>query len=162
MDFQEFFLSLGMGKRLSPEEKEARLKAYMDRKAEKIAKRKARLEEIERRRKEREIRKKARRGPAEVSTDPIKLMKPFEGSVKKGDEVGFRWLGMVFGGIVTEISKEQAFRQMEGLDENEGTQEVGVGTVTYYECTTKNGNIYPVTKKDIVLKKINAQWQTKE
>lgn len=151
-----------MGKRLSPEEKEARLKAYMERKQEKLAKRKARLEEIERRKREREIRKKARRGPAEVSTDPIKLMKPFEGSIKKGDEVGFRWLGMVFGGIITDISKEQAFRQVEGVEENESAEEVGVGTITYYDCTTKNGNIYPVTRKDIVLKKVNNQWQTKE
>lgn len=163
MDFQEFFLSLVMGKRLSPEEKEARLKAYMEHKAEKLAKRKARLEEIERRRKEREIRKKAKRGPVEVSTDPIKLMKPFEGEVKIGDEMAFRWPGMslLCPGIVEKVSREQAFRVLEDMEEAEEGEMV-TGYVTFYEMRHKDGCVYPVTRKDLILKRINGKWKTKD
>lgn len=162
LDFQEFFLSLGMGKRLSPEEKEARLKAYMEHKAEKAAKRKARLEEIERRRKERELRKKAKRGPTEVSVDPIRLLKPFEGDIKVGDTVAFRWPGfhLLYPGVVENISKEQAFRVIEGMEEAE-ENEVAAGYLMFYEVKAKDGCIYTVLKNDIKLKKINNKWQAK-
>lgn len=163
LDFQEFFLSLGMGKRLSPEEKEARLKAYMDRKAERLAKRKARLEEIERRKKERELRKKARRGPVENANDPIKALKPFEGDIKVGDTVAIRWPGfhLLYPGEVTGISRDQAFRVMEGMEEAEEENEVAIGFITFYEVTAKDGCIYPVTKKDVILKKVNGEWTNK-
>lgn len=152
-----------MGKRLSPEQREARLKAVLDRKAEREAKRREREEERQRRIREREIRRKARRGPVEAnSSDPVKSLSPFVGTIKEGDEVGFRWLGMVFGGKVVSISREQAYRQVEGMEDKESEEEVGVGTIVYYECQTSNGNIYPALRKDIVCKKISGIWKERE
>lgn len=144
--FQELFLSLGMGKRLTPEEKEARLKAYQEAKA---AKQKAREErkKAQQSRKERKYLKPAEYPESSV-VGYIKGLPAFHGKIEPEDQVRFRFLGMLLEGRVTKhVGKEKLTY--------EGQQE-------YYAILDESeGVVYPIKKNDILFKKINDEWKEK-
>lgn len=167
LDFQEFFLSLGMGKRLTPEEREARIKAYEEAKAAKQAarleKRKARIEAYEKAKARREREKKGVR-PATVNENTVvgkvKSFPTYKGVVEKGDEVGFRFLGMAMAGTVVDISKERNYRIQEedGDMLEEDKEDKGIITTYYVVKESSEGVFYPIKRNDILAKKINGRW----
>lgn len=151
-----------MGKRLTPEEREARIKAYEEakaaRKAERLEKRKARVEAYE---KHKELRKRGIK-PAEVldstKTGQVKKFPTYKGNIEVGDEVGFRWIGLAMAGKVLKIEKEQNYR-VQDEDNPEETEEKVGGLQTY--CTVKEnseGIVYPIKRNDILAKKVNGRW----
>ena len=162
MVFQAFLLSLGMGKRLTPEEREARIKAYEEAKAAKAAarqeKRLARIKAYEERKAKREQEKK---GPKPVNCPEtskvgyVKSLPPFRGQVNVGDEVGFRFLGMAMSGKVVSHTKEADYHDTnleEGQVSRRGIQE-------FYTVKGFDGTFYPIRRNSIFCKKVNNEWK---
>lgn len=160
-----------MGKRLTPEEREARIKAYEEakaaRKEERLAKRKARVEAYEKAKAERAKKKEfEKRGfkpvatkesgkVAQVSKFPI-----YKGKISVGDEVGFRWLGTARAGVVKNYSRERNYR-IQSDDEAEAIQTTrgAGGFEEFYDILDTSENFtYPIRRKDILAKKINGKW----
>lgn len=171
MDFQELSLSLGVkentmgGKRLTPEEREARLKAYEEAKAAKQAarfeKRKERVKLLEERKARREREKKGI-APKECSENSrvgyVKSLPPFQGKLGIGDEVGFRFLGMAMSGKVVDYTNELDYHD-EALGE-ESTRPRR-GRIEYYTIRDSEGTFYPIKRNDIFCKKVNGVWKEK-
>lgn len=160
-----------MGKRLTPEERAARIKEYEEakatRQAARLEKRKARVEAYEKAKAERAKRKEwEKRGvkPVTVSESSkvgqVKRFPTYKGEVKVGDWVGFRWLGMAMEGKVEEYSKERNYRLesdeiAEAIDETRGR---GAGFTEFYCIRGTDGSWYPIKRVDILAKKINGRW----
>lgn len=135
-----------MGKRLTPEEKEARLKAYQEAKA---AKQKAREErkKAQQSRKERKY-LKAAEYPESSIVGYIKGLPAFKGKIEPNDRVKFRFLGMLLEGkVIKYVGKDKVVY--------EGQQE-------YYSILDESeGVYYPTKKHDILFKNINGEWKEK-
>jgi len=155
-----------MGKRLTPEEREARIREYekakADRKAAKLEKRKARIEAYEKAKAERQ-KKKAweKRGvrpaaaPDSTRAGQVKNFPTYRGNIELGDEVGFRWIGLALAGKVMEIRKERNYRVRD--DGNGEMEEKGYETFyTIKENSEKT--VYPVRRINILAKKVNGVW----
>lgn len=170
MDFQEFSLSLGvkrnnMGKRLTPEEREARIKAYEEAKAAKqaarAAKRLERAKVLEERKAKREREKKGPK-PKEYNDSTkvgyVKSLPPFKGKLEVGDEVGFRFLGMAMPGKIIEYQNEVDYHDDANLEEG---QEPRRGRLEFYIIKGPENTVYPIKKTDILCKKVNGVWKEK-
>lgn len=169
MDFQEFSLSLGvkennMGKRLTPEEREARIKAYEEAKAAKqaarAAKRLERVKALEERKAKREREKKGPK-PKEYGESTkvgyVKSLPPFKGKLEIGDEVGFRFLGMAMPGTIVDYTNEMDYHDT-NLEEGQIPRR---SRIEYYTIKDSEGTFYPIKKIDIFCKKINGVWKEK-
>lgn len=170
MGSQEFLLSLGvkeknMGKRLTPEEREARIKAYEEAKAakqaERLEKRKARIEAYEKRKAAREREKKGIKPAKEDNTKTgyVKSLPAFKGKLEIGDEVGFRFLGMAMPGRIVNYTNEEDYHDI-ALEEA-GLDRPRRGRVEYYTVQDSEGTLYPIKKSDILCKKVNGIWKEK-
>lgn len=152
-----------MGKRLTPEEREARIKAYEEAKAAKQAarleKRKARIEACEKRKAAREREKKGIKPAASDNTKNgyIKSLPPFQGKLEVGDEVGFRFLGMAMPGTIVEYTNEVDYHDL-NLEEGQAPRR---GRIEYYTVKDSEGTFYPIRKIDILCKKVNGAWKEK-
>lgn len=154
-----------MGKRLTPEEREARIKAYEEtkaaRQAARLEKRKARAEAVEKIKIRREREKKGVR-PADVPESSrvgqVKRFPTYKGDIGVGDEVGFRWIGMAMAGTVVNIVKERNYRLRD--DDSGDIEEGDVGAImTHYTIKeSSEGIVYPIRRNDILAKKINGKW----
>ena len=159
-----------MGKRLTLEEKEARLKAYEEAKAAKQAarleKRKARIEAYEKakevRARKRDIEKRGIKAAELSETEQAKNVRtfpPFKGTVKVGDQIGFRFMGLALAGELVEINKERNYRirlTENGEEELEESKEAYVEMYVVKENST--GVFYPIRKNDILAKKVEEVW----
>ena len=160
-----------MGKRLTPEEKEARLKAYEEAKAEKAAarleRRKARVEAYEKARAERQRKREyEKKGikPAELNENSkagqVKKFPTYQGEIKVGDEVGFRFLNMAMSGKLVGIEKTRNYRVREteeGIVEEEDTGKNAY--INFYQVVENStGVVYPIKKNDILARKVNNIW----
>lgn len=154
-----------MGKRLTPEEREARIREYEEAKAARQAirleKRKARAEAYEKAKIARERQKRGAK-PAEIldstKVGQVKKFPTYKGNLEVGDEVGFRWIGLAMTGKVLKIEKEQSYRVQDEDSFEEVEEKVG-GLQTY--CIVKEnseGIVYPIKRNDILAKKINGRW----
>lgn len=161
-----------MGKRLTPEEKVARLEAWAKAKAERKAareeKRKARLEAYEKAKAERKAKKRDTKSaldkiPVSQRVLEIRTMKPYEGHVEVGDRVCYRFLSMVFAGTIKDYKKERNYRIQGDHDEERIAQARARGNEWYesYSVTDERepGVIYPVRRNDILAKWDGADWQ---
>lgn len=156
-----------MGKRLTPEEREARIKAYEEakaaRQAARLEKRKARVEAYEKAKAKRELEKKGIR-PATINENTtvgkVKAFPAYKGNVEEGDEVGFRFLGMAMAGTVEKIVRERNYRIREDDDSvpEELEEDRGVVTTYYTIKESVDGTFYPIKRNDILAKKINGKW----
>lgn len=165
LEFQEFSLSLGvkeikMGKRLTPEEKEARIKAYEEAKAARQAarfeKRKERIRLLEERKAKREREKRGIRpkdSGENTKTGYVKNLPPFKGKLNVGDEVGFRFLGMAIPGKIVDHRVEEHYRDID-TEGNARKTEI-------YMIKAEDGTFYPIRKNDILCKKVNGVWKEK-
>lgn len=160
-----------MGKRLTPEERAARIKEYEEAKAAKQAarleKRKARIEAYEKVKAERTRKREwEKRGVKPVSTSEsskvgrVKGFPTYKGEVKVGDWVGFRWLGIAMEGEVKNHLKERNYKLesdeiAEAFDETRGK---GAGFTEFYYIRCTDGFWYPIRRNDILAKKINSRW----
>ena len=160
-----------MGKRLTPEEKEARLKAYEEAKAEKAAarleKRKARVEAYEKAKAERKRKKEyEKKGikPAELSENSkagqAKRFPTYQGEIEVGDEVGFRFLNIAMAGKLESIERVRNYRVREteeGLVEEEDTGKNAF--INFYQVIENStGIVYPIRRNDILARKVNNIW----
>ena len=153
-----------MGKRLTPEEREARIRAYEEAKAARQAiraeKRKARLEAYEKAKAKREREKRGAKPkdiPESSKVGFVKSLPPFRGTLEVNDEVGFRFLGMAMSGKITKHINEIHYRdQVEGEEASPQARRIDV-----YVIKDSEGTFYPVNKKDIFCKKINNEWKEK-
>lgn len=153
-----------MGKRLTPEEREARIKAYEEAKAARQAARQekklARIKAYEEAKAKRE---REKRGPRpKESTDStkvgyVKSLPPFKGKLEIGDEVGFRFLGMAIPGKIVDYTNEADYHD-EALGESEQPRR---GRIEFYTIKGSDETLYPISKKDIFCKKIDGQWKEK-
>ena len=160
-----------MGKRLTPEEREARLKAYEEakaaRQAARLEKKKARREAWEKakasREKRREFEKRGAKAAEECVSTKVSTVNAFPsypGEVQEGDELGFRFLGMAMSGKLVKISKERNYRIRETESGSEEIEEIS-GRETYivlYQIKDSEGTFYPIRKNDILAKKVNGIW----
>lgn len=168
MENQDFLLSLGMGKRLTPEEREARIQAYEAARAEKQAareeKRKARLEAYEKAKADRAAKRerekkgiKAAKINENSATGYVRRLPAFKGKLNIGDEVGFRFLGMAIPGTITDFTSEKHYK-----DEALGEDAVPTrGLIEFYTVQGPDGTFYPIKKNDILCKKVNGTWKEK-
>ena len=158
-----------MGKRLTPEEREARIKAYEEakaaRQAVRLEKRKARVEAYEKAKAAREKRRDfERRGARAVESSEssrvgqVKRFPTYKGEVNAGDEVGFRWIGMALTGKVLRISKERNYRVREDGETEVPVEEKPGAMIVYYHIKDSDGTFYPIKRNDILAKKINNKW----
>lgn len=154
-----------MAKRLTPEEREARIKAYEEakaaRQAARLEKRKARIEAYEKAKARRE-REKTGIKPATVNESSkagqVKAFPTYKGEVNIGDEVGFRWIGMAMAGKIEEIMKERNYRVRED-DSDVPIEEKPGAMVTFYMIRENSDRaVYPIKRNDILAKKINGKW----
>ena len=164
-----------MGKRLTPEEREARIKAYEEAKAARqvarLEKRKARLEAYEKAKVSREKKKEfEKRGakPAEIldstRNGQVRAFPSYPGEVQEGDEVGFRFLGMAMSGKLIKILKERNYRVRDTDAETEEIEEEVTGRETYitlHQIQEADGTVYPIRKNDILAKKVDGVWVDK-
>lgn len=157
-----------MGKRLTPEERQARIQAYEEAKAaraaERAEKRKARLEAYEKRLKKREFEKRGVKPVAVVETGPVATVKHFptyRGKVEVGDEVGFRWLGTARAGIIVDYTRERRYK-IQSDEEAEAVEKTGGAGSGFNEFYTikdnSDGFKYPIQRQNILAKKINNKW----
>lgn len=156
-----------MGKRLTPEEREARIRAYEEAKAARQAaraeKRKARIEAYEKAKAKREH---ERRGvkpkdiPESSKVGYVKSLPAFRGPLEVGDEVGFRFLGMAMSGKIIKYSNEVDYHD---LNENgEVVDNPRRGRVEFFTVKeTFTGTLYPIKRNNIFCKKINNEWKEK-
>ena len=155
-----------MGKRLTPEEREARIREYEEakaaRQAARLEKRKARAEAYEKAKIARERQKRGVK-PAEIldstRAGQVKKFPTYKGNLEVGDEVGFRWIGLAMAGKVLKIEKEQNYRIRDEEDNFEEVEEKVGGLQTY--CMVKEnseGIVYPIKRNDILAKKVNDKW----
>lgn len=157
-----------MGKRLTPEEREARIKAYeelkMARQAVRLEKRKARAEAYEKAKAKREREKKGVK-PAETNESSkvgqVKRLPTYKGEVSEGDELGFRWLGMALAGTLVSITKERNYRVRDDGDGEEAFEDRPGAVITYYHIKDSEGTVYPIRRNDILAKKSNGIWKEK-
>lgn len=158
-----------MGKRLTQEEREARIKAYEEAKAaraaERLEKRKARIEAYEKRKAAKEREKKGIK-PVKYAENSkvayVQNLPPFKGTINVGDEVGFRFLGMAMAGVVTKFTSETHYRDV-ALEEEGDKAAAGVAPrkVEFYSVKDSEGTFYPIKKNDIFCKKVNGIWKEK-
>lgn len=160
-----------MGKRLTPEEREARIKAYEEAKAEKQAareeKRKARLEAYEKAKEERaakrEREKKGISAAKQVTSKAnsyVRNLPAFQGKLEIGDTVGFRFLGLAMAGTITAYTNEEDYHDV-ALEEAADTVRPRRGRVEFYTVKDSEGTFYPIKKIDILCKKVNGVWKEK-
>lgn len=155
-----------MGKRLTPEEREARIKAYEEAKAERQAarleRRKARIEAYEKQKAAREREKKGIK-PKTINDSTkvgyVKSLPAFKGKLEIGDEVGFRFLGMAMPGKIVNYTNEADYHDV-AVEGEESTRPLR-GRVEYYTVQDSEGVFYPIKKNDILCKKINGEWKEK-
>lgn len=156
-----------MGKRLSPEEREARIRKYEELRAAKQAvreeKRKARLEAYEKAKADRvKKREREKKGIAaaevkEGSAGYVRSLPAFKGKLEVGDEVGFRFLGMAMRGDIVEYTNEKHYK-----DEALGEEATPIrGNIEFYTIKGADGTFYPIKKSDILCKRVNGVWKEK-
>lgn len=152
-----------MGKRLTPEEREARIKAYEEakaaRQAERLEKRKARIKALEERKLKKE---RERKGPKPVYDENskagyVRSLPAFKGKLEVGDEVGFRFLGMAMSGVITEYTNIADYHD-DNLEEGQLPRRA---RIEYYTVKESDGTFYPIKKIDILCKKVNGLWKEK-
>ena len=150
-----------MGKRLTPEEREARIKAYEEAKAERAAarleKRKERVKLLEERKAKREREKRGIK-PKESDNSKASIIKnlpPFQGKLEVGDEVGFRFLGMGISGEIVAYTNEEDYHDL-NLEEGQALRR---GRIEFYTVKDSEGTFYPIKKSNIFCKKINGIWK---
>ena len=152
-----------MGKRLTPEEREARIKAYEEVKAAKQAarleKRKEKVKLLEERKARKEREKKGIKPATSDSTKNgyIKSLPAFQGKLEIGDEVGFRFLGMAMSGTIVDYTNEVDYHDAD-LEEGQTPRR---GRIEYYTIKDSEGTFYPIRKIDILCKKVNGAWKEK-
>ena len=160
-----------MGKRLTPEERAARIKEYEEakaaRQAARLEKRKARIEAYEKvkagRAKKKEWEKRGARPvdvPESGKQGAVRRFPTYRGEVKIGDWVGFRWLGMAMEGEIKNYSKERNYKLdsdeiAEAVDETQGR---GAGFTEFYSIKSTDGSRYPIKRVDILAKKVDNRW----
>lgn len=153
-----------MGKRLTPEEREARIKAYEEAKAAKQAarleKRKEKIKLLEERKARKEREKKGPK-PAKydenTKTGYVRSLPAFQGKLEIGDEVGFRFLGMAMSGTIVDYTNEMDYHDV-NLEEGQTPRR---GRIEYYTIKDSEGTFYPIRKIDILCKKVNGAWKEK-
>lgn len=160
-----------MGKRLTPEEKAARIKAWEEAKAAKKAareeKRKARLEAIEKARAERKAKKRdtgraVDKLPVSKRVQEIKALPTYKGKVEIGDRVGYRFLNMLLTGTIKSYKKERNYR----IQDDNDVERIAIARARgneFYEsysvtCDTEPGIVYPVKRLDILAKWDQDHW----
>lgn len=155
-----------MGKRLTPEEREARIKAYNDlraqKQAERLKKRKERAEAYEKLKAERQRKKEwNKRGPAPSESEPsgkvarVKAFPSYRGKVEVGDWVGFRWIGIAREGEVIKHTKEAHYRDESLPNDSEAKR-----FIELWHVRGKNEDtVYPISKENLLAKKVNGVWQ---
>lgn len=160
-----------MGKRLTPEEKAARIKAWEEAKAAKKAQReerkKARLEAYEKAKAERKSRKRELgraidRIPVSKKVLEIKALPTYEGHIQEGDRVGYRFLNMLFSGTVIKYRKERNYR-IQDDDDVLNIEKARIRGNEFYEsytisCDQEKGVLYPVNRRDILAKWDKDHW----
>lgn len=160
-----------MGKRLTPEEREARIQAYEAARAEKQAakeeKRKARLEAYEKakadRAAKREREKKgifAAKQIGSKSNNLVRNLPSFQGKLEIGDTVGFRFLGLAMSGKIVEYTNEEDYHDA-ALDEAGDMTRARRGRIEFYTVQDSEGTFYPIKKIDILCKKVDGLWKAK-
>lgn len=155
-----------MGKRLTEEERQARIKAYEEakaaRQAERQEKRLARIKAYEEQKARREREKRGIR-PKDVNDSTkvgyVKNLPPFKGSLEVGDEVGFRFLGMAMPGKIVRYTNEADYHDV-AIEGEEVTRPLR-GRIEYYSVQDSEGVVYPIKKNDILCKKVNGTWKEK-
>lgn len=155
-----------MGKRLTPEERQARIKAYEEakaaRQAARLEKRKARIEAYEKAKAKREYEKKGVRPkdvPESSKVGYVKSLPPFKGHLEVGDEVGFRFLGMAMSGTVVKYVNEADYHDVD--DNGNVVANPTRGRVEFFTIKVSDGTFYPVKRSNIFCKKINNEWKEK-
>ena len=146
-----------MGKRLTPEEKARRLQEYEEakakRRAERLKRREARIEAWKNRQ---STRRTARPKAPEIresgKVGMVLMLPTYEGEIRIGDTLGFRWLGMFYTGVFDSVTEDVEYKRKTpvGVESESEEEEIfpesvdSLGTMTKFFWIRSDETYYPI------------------